>query len=56
MKTETFKKKIADIYTKKGEISIRYERAINYLKRMIKGERIYPYSWSRSFSRYKLIG
>lgn len=56
MKTETFKKKIADIYTKKGEISIRHEKAISYLKRMVEGEKIYPYSWRRSFSRYNLIG
>lgn len=56
MKTETFKKKIAGIYTKKGKIPTRQERAINYLKRMVKGEKNYPYSWSRSFNRYKLIG
>lgn len=56
MRTETFKKRAEVIYTKKGEISIRYERSVSYLRRLAAGEKIFPYRWSHNGRHHTLYG
>lgn len=56
MNTTTFKKRAAEIYTQKGELSTRFKKALSYLESLAKGEKIYPYSWSRSRGLHTLVG
>lgn len=56
MNTTTFKKRAAEIYTRKGELSTRFKTALSYLARMAKGEKVYPYYWARSRGHHTLVG
>lgn len=54
MKTETFKKRIESLYTKKGRLNYAYFKPMSYLKEMSNKEKVYPFSWGANFG--KLIG
>lgn len=56
MNTTTFKKRAAEIYTKKGELSTRFKTALSYLGKLAKGEKVYPYYWTRSRGHHTLVG
>ncbi len=56
MNKETFIKRLSPILTVKNAIPVRYYTAFAYLERMTKGEKIRPFSWSRSRGRYTLCG
>lgn len=56
MNTQTLKKRISFAYKKDGELIKRFSKPIIYIERMAKGERIYPYSWTRAKRHFNLQG
>lgn len=56
MNKETFIKRISPILTAKKAIPVRYYTAFDYLERMSQGEKIKPFSWSRSRGHNNLSG
>lgn len=54
MKTETFKKRIESLYTKKGRLNHAYLKPVSYLMMMVNGEKVYPFTWGTNWG--KLIG
>lgn len=57
MNTITFKKRIEkEAYSKNGKLLVKYEKVLNLLKNMLKGDKVFPYRWARKGSRYTLTG
>lgn len=56
MNTTTFKNRIKSLYTKKKELHNSYYKPMDFIKTMVKKEKVYPLKWSRNNGRYTLIG